>query len=215
MRYIQFKRNTRRIRAGLLCILVCMVFFGCGKDSSAYFEEEHSDEEENISMDTEQMEEDVVECESVCVFVCGQVKYPDVYELQADARICDAIEAAGGMTDKASTEYWNLAEKIQDGQKIYVPTEKEVKQSLEGNLEQMPPSGEYDKVGEAIDDGKININTASLEQLMTLSGIGESRAQGIITYRTEHGAFTKVEDIMNVSGIGNAIFSKMKDQITV
>lgn len=216
MKYIQLRRNRREIRLGLLCICVCMVFFGCGSTSASYFEKETVEEENSESadkrIDTEQEVMQDIQQE-VVVFVCGHVRYPGVYALAQESRICDAIDAAGGMTEKACKDYWNLAERIEDGQKIYVPTKAEAKE--ESFAEQNIENVSVQRVAVQEDDGKININTAELEQLMKLSGIGESRAKAIITYRTEHGAFSTIEEIKNVSGIGDAIFSHMKDQITI
>lgn len=219
MKYIQLNTGKREIRLGLLCIMVCMVFFGCGSSSVSYFESESSVDE---MMDSEEkaakeaLAEDEIQkqekTDSIFVFVCGCVQCPGVYELQTNARIFDAIDAAGGMTEQACAEYWNLAQCLEDGQKIYVPSKKEIKQERVAKLD----SSDLEIVSGVKEAGdKININTANKEQLMQLSGIGESRAEGIITYRTEHGNFSSIEEIRNVSGIGDAIFSKMKDKITV
>ena len=217
MKYIQLIASKREIRLGLLCIMVCMVFFGCGSSSVSYFEEESSsneviDSEEKKLEDETQMQEKVEVTDTIFVFVCGCVQSPGVYELQMNARIFDAIDAAGGMTEQACTEYWNLAQCLEDGKKIYVPSRDEIHQESVAKLSSIDVENVS---GVEETDGKVNINTANKEQLMQLSGVGESRAEGIITYRTEHGNFSSIEEIKNVSGIGDAIFSKMKDKITV
>ena len=217
MKYIQLNASKREIRLGLLCIMVCMVFFGCGSSSVSYFEEESSsnkviDSEEKNLEDETQMQEKVEVTDTIFVFVCGCVQSPGVYELQMNARIFDAIDAAGGMTEQACTEYWNLAQCLEDGQKIYVPSRDEIHQESVAKLSSIDVENVS---GVEETDGKVNINTASKEQLMQLPGVGESRAEGIITYRTEHGNFSSIEEIKNVSGIGDAIFSRMKDKITV
>ena len=101
---------------------------------------------------------------------------------------------------------------MEDGQKIYVPSRDEIHQESVAKLSSIDVENVS---GVEETDGKVNINTANKEQLMQLSGIGESRAEGIITYRTAHGNFSSIEEIKNVSGIGDAIFSRMKDKITV
>lgn len=122
-------------------------------------------------------------------------------------RICDAVEAAGGLTKAASREYWNLAEKLSDGQMIYFPTEEEARER----------KASAEAAGATVEesDGRIDINTADATQLVTIPGIGETRAAAILAYREKNGPFAKVEDIMQVSGIKSALFEKMKDYITI
>ena len=152
------------------------------------------------------------ESSSVCVHVCGSVREEGIYLLSADARIADAVEAAGGFTEDASTTYLNLASKLTDGMKVYVPSFEEV---ADGSL----PGGGGGTIADAgkaaVTGGKININTANLEQLMTLPGIGASRAGDIIAWREQHGGFSEISDIMKVSGIKDAMFEKLKDRICV
>lgn len=149
------------------------------------------------------------------VHICGQVKNPGVYELGKDCRIFEAVEAAGGFTDDAAEELLNLAEKISDGMKIVVLSREEA-EALTAE-EKKTVSGMGAQTGSVAGEKSrlININTASKEELMTLSGIGESRAEDIIRYREESGGFQKIEDIMKVPGIKNAGFQKIKDRITV
>ena len=122
-------------------------------------------------------------------------------------RICDAVEAAGGLTKAASREYWNLAEKLSDGQMIYFPTEEEARER----------KASAEAAGATVEesDGRIDINTADATQLVPIPGIGETRAAAILAYREKNGPFAKVEDIMQVSGIKSALFEKMKDYITI
>jgi competence protein ComEA len=149
------------------------------------------------------------------VYVCGCVKSPDVYELKPGARIIDAVSAAGGFADGAASDYLNLAEPVADGMKIYVPTVQEITEGTvpykTGDLQKtmFSADGSADPSGRE----KVNINTASKEELMTLSGIGEVRAQGIIDYRNGNGKFLKPEDLMKVSGIKEGSFSKIRDRI--
>ena len=144
---------------------------------------------------------------SYVVHVCGQVKEPGVYELEPGSRVYQAVEMAGGFGPDAASWYLNLAQEVADGMKIQVPTEEEA--LAWGN------SGGSLSVGQGQTETKVNLNTADEEQLMTLTGIGESRAADIIRYRQEHGPFERIEDIMNVSGIKEGAFQKIKDSITV
>ena len=141
------------------------------------------------------------------VYVCGCVQNPGVYGLNDKSRVYQAVDMAGGMTTGADKDYLNMAEFLKDGQKIYVPSESE-------NLSGAVGSGADSGISEPKDQ-KVNINTAGKEQLMTLTGIGESRAQDIISYRNTNGVFKALEDIMNVPGIKEAAFAKIKEQITI
>lgn len=150
------------------------------------------------------IEETTYSIQMIAVYVCGAVADPGVYDLQEDARVVDAIEAAGGMREDAASDSINLAEHISDGMKIYIPTVSEANQM---NISSANISANI--------SNKVNINTATKEELMTLRGIGEARATDIIAYREKHGRFDKIEDIMNISGIKQSAFEKIKDDITV
>ena len=146
---------------------------------------------------------------SCFVHVCGQVNAPGVYELEAGSRIYQAVEMAGGFSADAAVWYLNLAQEITDGMKIQVPNLQEAKEwARTGSPQESMLQGDSQ-------EAKVNLNTAGKEQLMTLTGIGESRAEDIIRYRQEHGPFERIEDIMNVSGIKEGAFQKIKDSITV
>lgn len=192
-------------------ILLCMLLCGCGaSDTEAYL---IATQETQIMMESEALDPDTEDKSKgkeapLLVYVCGEVTNPGVYELPAGSRVCDAVEAAGGFTKKASQDYWNLAEMLTDGQMISFPTEEEAEERKKYDTDQA-------ESGKHADDGKININTADAGQLQQLSGIGQTRAEAIVAYRDKHGAFSKVEDIMKVSGIKNALFEKMRDDITV
>lgn len=150
------------------------------------------------------------------VYVNGQVTAPNVYELPPNSRVGDAIEAAGGWTVEANTAVVNLAQPLVDGMQIYVPSEVEV-------VEILPPVVSepdlFTRSGDGIDvtnvGGLVNINSAGLEELDGLPGIGPSTAQKILDYREENGRFSTIEELMNVSGIGEAKFGSVKDLITV
>lgn len=156
------------------------------------------------------------------VYVCGEVQLPGVYTLPEGARIYEALELAGGFTGQAADSWLNLAEPVADGMKLEVPSEAQTKdpswqaqnQSGTGNGENRT-GGNAKTAASGQQTALVNINTASQEELMTLKGIGASRAEDIIRYRKEAGGFTKIEDIMNVPGIKDAAFQKIKENITV
>ena len=133
---------------------------------------------------------------------------PGVYKMAAGARVFEVLECAGGMREDAAKDYLNQAQLLSDGEQIYVPTQEEVQKN------DLPVSSDNKESGITA-DGKVDINLATKEELMTLSGIGESRAESIITYRQSQGNFQSIEDLMNVDGIKEGIYEKIKDSITV
>lgn len=150
--------------------------------------------------------------ETLYVHVCGAVNAPGVYELKTDARIYEALEAAGGMTEDAAADWINQAEALSDGERIYVPTQEEAEESAQSvSGRWADPNG---NAGGSVSD-KININTAAKEELMTLSGIGASKAESILKYRQEHGNFQNIEDLKKIERIKDGVFNKIKDDITV
>lgn len=161
----------------------------------------------------------------IYVHVCGAVKNPGVYQLAYDARVYEAIEKAGGFLEDAAEEALNQAQTLQDGQKLFIPTKtqwekwQETGQTDESGqiiqTGQNSQNGQNTDSGEVLKDGLININTASKEELCTLPGVGESRAQSIIAYREEKGSFATIEEIKNVTGIKDGLFEKIKDKIKV
>lgn len=166
------------------------------------------------------------ETKTLVVHICGAVSAPGVYELPAGSRIIDAVEAGGGFLPEAEEACCNLAEEIVDGCQIYIMTKSE--SCADGQTEkkagiQTSPDSDMQTTDRnvrsnsatALENGLVNLNTADIAALMTLPGIGESRAKAIISYREQHGAFAQIEDIMKISGIKQAAFSKIKDKITV
>ncbi|MCM1135078.1 MAG: helix-hairpin-helix domain-containing protein [Clostridium sp.] len=162
------------------------------------------------------------------VHVCGAVKEPGVYKMDADSRIYQAIEKAGGFMQEADENYLNQADLLSDGMKIYVPTKEEVENAdggiewktgggAEQGKEQEQTRGQGQGQEEVPSEGAfpVNINTAGEAQLCTLPGVGSSKAKSIIAYREKNGAYQKIEDIMNVEGIKDGVFQKIKDSITV
>lgn len=172
--------------------------------------QEGNTQEETESEKVKQQMEGIEPSEEIYVHVCGQVTKPGVYKLTVGARICDAIKAAKGMKKTAAKNFVNQAQRLTDGEQIYIPSKKEVK--VEENL---VASIQNETTQDRSDAGKININTATLEELMTLSGIGESKAKSIMAYRKEHGNFKSIEEIKNIQGIKDGVFNKIKENIIV
>ena len=145
----------------------------------------------------------------ICVYICGAVVSPGVYELPGGSRICDGLEAAGGFTDGADETGINLAGFLRDGDMVYFP---EVGEELPEGAAGVVQSGSS---GSSQTPGLININTASEEALCSLPGIGSSKAGAIIKYREENGPFSDKSQIMNVSGIGQNLYNNIEDLICV
>ena len=169
--------------------------------------------------------------QTIYVDVCGAVVNPGVYELSSDSRVFQAIEKAGGYLPGAAASYLNRARSLYDGQQIYVPTQEEVdSQTIPLTQDETAQDGVVQEgtaqTGTAADNTadatettqagqRINLNTADVSQLSTLTGVGESKALAIIAYREENGPFTSIEDIMNVPGIKEGTYEKIKDKIAI
>ena len=162
---------------------------------------------------------------TIYVDVCGAVVNPGVYELSSDSRVFQAIEKAGGYLPGAAASYLNRARSLYDGQQIYVPsqtiplTQDETAQDgvvQEGTAQTGTAADNTADGTETTQAGqRINLNTADVSQLSTLTGVGESKALAIIAYREENGPFTSIEDIMNVPGIKEGTYEKIKDKIAI
>lgn len=145
----------------------------------------------------------------VLVHVCGAVRNPGVYELPYDARVADALLAAGDFRADADVDYWNLAAPLSDGEQIYVPTESEVAEGF------APDGSGIAGALAGANAGLLNINTASLQELKELPGIGDVKAGAIVSYREAKGGFSSVEEILQVDGIKDGVYEKIKDLICV
>lgn len=217
--------------AAAVCFFLLAGVFYCTAQGSRGVSEEFAaaetdfseDSETSGAMETEASVEkgedtdasaDPAEPKQIRVHVCGAVKQAGVYLLYEHSIIEDAVKAAGGVLDDGAADYLNLAASIHEGDKIYVPFLKDLENPY-GILAESDSSSESVKSVQDSSDGLVNLNTADRNQLMTLTGIGESRADAILAYRSEHGKFQKIEDIMKVSGIKEGAFSKIKDQIKV
>ncbi len=188
-------KKTGNITARIV-LIVFIFMMGCGRESREKLSEAGSDfligEESHAAAETDDGPAEI------CVYVCGAVNAPGVYTLPAGSRVYEAVRMAGGLSDEADERVVNQAEILTDGRQVTIPTKAEVLKEEEGAA-----------------GGPVNINTAGVSELMRLSGVGESRAKDIIAYRKEHGAFSVPEDIMKVPGIKEAVFEKIKDDITV
>ena len=164
--------------------------------------------------------------EMIYVDVCGAVANPGVFQLAAGSRVFQAIEAAGGYLPEAVQNCVNRAGVLTDGQQLYILTQEEMERqgldpaemagASDGQMNGSAGTGQNTGIAaQAQQDNRININTADEAQLTTLTGIGATRAQAIIAYREENGPFAAIEDIMNVQGIKEGTFAKIKDEIVV
>lgn len=180
----------RRLGIVLMILAMLISLTGCkGKENETFALE---------SIDTEEEQKGSQETNGdIYVYVCGAVEQEGVYKLPAGSRIYEAVEMAGGFREDAAKSEVNQAEVLVDEARVYVPTFAEVVSA------------------ETESDGKINLNRATKEELMTLPGVGASRAESIIQYRNENGGFKSIEEIMQISGIKEGLFEKIKDLIKV
>lgn len=207
---MQEKRNLIKIILIVIIVLIVIVYnFFIKKE-----EFEELDYSDFIVNNTNSIENNNInEKNKIKVYVIGEVKNPGVVEIEEGDRIEDAIILAGGTTENTDLSKINLAYYLEDGQKIVVPSINDnVEDKEENNNEDLSEDG---IVGESSNDSKVNINTATETELQTLSGIGESLAERIVTYREENGKFKNIEDLKNVSGIGDKKFESLKEYIKI
>lgn len=216
---------------GLLLIIIILSNLGI------YFyltnQIESSKNTEAIYVEDTVSDEDIAEEKEIYkVDIKGAVVNPDVYELEKGSRVIDVIKVAGGLTEFADTRVNNLSKNITDEMVIVIYTKEEVETFTEVKEKEIQENKECISYNENINndscidspsedissseiDTKLSLNSASLDLLMTLPGIGESKAKNIIAYREENGGFKSIEDIKNISGIGESVFEKIKDYITI
>lgn len=164
------------------------------------------------------IEETTTVPETIAVYLCGEVVNPGVYLLDAGSRLYQAVELAGGLTDQARAEAVNLARVLTDSEQIYIPNVSEAVSQTEGsqaNGLSGTASAETLVRNEVVSDFPVNINQATVSDLMKLPGIGQVKAEAIVTYREANGSFSSIEEIKNVPGIKEAAFEKIKGLITV
>lgn len=226
------------ILTGLTVTLFLLMQTGCGREDTVYLQTDSKTDRtgqttevltEDVEATAEQGAEtqaaspedtatDVAEVSGTavcCVYVCGAVNEPGVYELPEGSRICDAISLAGGLTAEACLDVVNQAEPVTDGQMIRIPTRAEAEAGLTGLNESSAGTSTGTQVSAGADDDRVNLNTAGTAELMTLPGIGEAKAASIVAYRESHGAFGTAEEIMNVEGIKEGVYNRIKEYIKV
>ena len=205
-----FKINKKIVVIVLIIVLIAIVYYIyiTNNDSESF-----SIEDKFLNKIENETKEEKNEEKRIKVHVDGCVVKPGIVEIEEGARISDAIEKAGGLTDEANISKINLAYILEDGIKIHIPSHTETEE--EKNMEENYLTGENEsQTTSKKTSGKININTASQAELQTLPGIGDSTAQKIINYRGENGKFSSIEDIKNVKGIGQSKYETIKDLIT-
>lgn len=208
-------RNIVLIILALFCILSS--FYLYGRNKSKVFKDEYM---KNIFVEESESEKDILENDSVetlgenvvnntpnkiTVEIKGEVKNPDVYEIDDGSIIRDLINMAGGLTQEANIDGINRAEKLRANQLIVIPNNDNANNNIGSSIVSTGSSS----------DGIININTATLSELQNITGVGEVKAQSIISYREKNGGFKSIEEIKNVDGIGDKTFEKIKDQISI
>lgn len=193
-------------------------------------------EKQDVSLENK---EEVKKETKIRVDIKGLINKPGVYEMDTGSRVIDLINKAGGLKESANTEYINLSKKLEDEMIIIIYSNDDVSKFREtdknviyikykcdcpdninsaciNESDKVNTNGvESNKKEQTEDKNLISINTGTVEELMTISGVGESKAKAIIKYREENGEFKTIEDIKNVSGIGDALYSKIKDYIKV
>ncbi len=196
---MQKKKQKRKGCMILVVLLLCMTMWGCAEKNQGW----------QVTLETapaETVPSSVAETAAeIWVYICGAVSQPGVYSLKEGARLYQLLELAGGATAEGALEAVNLAALLTDGQKVVIPTWEQV----------TDPAWTENEQGEGVAERKVNINNASAEELMTLPGIGASRAAAIIQYREEQGPFQSIEQIMEVSGIKEGAFQKIQDKICI
>ena len=183
---------------GILLILVGM--------GSLFSKKEESVEETTVVEMTvlaEKTEVSTTQETVIFVDIKGAVKNPGVYQMKVGDRVKDALDAAGGLTAEADSQKVNLAQRVEDQMVIVVPKVGEEAEAI--------PAGATSK--EVSKEGKVNINTATVEELKTLKGVGEKKAEAIIEYRKKNGSFKTKEDLMKVRGIGKKLFESFEERI--
>lgn len=196
---IYFKRKEI-ISITIILVLVIIILF-----QSFHNDKEIEINESNI-IEKKESKQKEVDNEKIIVDIKGEINKPGIYEMNNGNRIIDVITKAGGLTKNADTNSINLSEKIVDEMVIIIPTL---------NINNTSILTDKKVINDLPKDKRISINTASIDELMTIKGIGTTKAKNIIEYRNKNGKFKKIEDIKEVSGIGNSTFEKIKNYIKI
>lgn len=202
----------------------CLLAAACGERENVYFQTETSvagtQQNEDVAA-TEIMAENNADDTQTAgsdkkrfVYICGAVNVPGVYEVEQNARLYEVVEAAGGLREDAAEESVNQARQIEDGEMIRILTQEEAAQAGD---EEAGEGAENDVKAETANDsdGRIDLNLATVAELMTLPGIGQAKADSIVRYREKNGAFSSIEEIKQVEGIKEGVYNRIKDHIKV
>lgn len=215
------KQVTYKKAISFFCILIALgsiylIFFDNSKEKEMIL---HQEDKQAFKQNKNQPSKNVEQSQPsnniksnkniIYVYICGAVNKPNVYKVKEGTRVFEVVKLAGGLTQDADANYINQSEVLKDEQYLYFPTKKEIKKeyTITNSAKQIQKTKEKIIL--------INLNTATKEQLMELRGIGESKALDIINYREKNSGFKKIEEIMNIQGIKQAVFNKIKDFITV
>lgn len=204
MNWLNQHKKAIVLAASAAVFTAIMIFLATGKNKEPVKQAVPTEAENTVVKQEANNDES---SETIVIDIKGAVQHPGVYEMRTGDRVSQAIEKAGGTSEQADEVQVNLAEILQDGIVVYIPKKGEETAVQQGG-----------GVSVQSDGGKgalVNINTATLEELQGISGVGPSKAEAIIAYREENGRFQTIEDITKVSGIGEKSFEKIKSSITV
>lgn len=195
-----------KIQIGCFLGLLLLGLSACSQKTDIYLEEYGTDsqntEAKDMMQDAEALQEETQD-KVFYVYICGAVVNPGVYTLPQGSRIYEVIQAAGGLCDEAEDTLVNQAEPVSDGMMIRIYTKEEAELQKEMSADNMQS------------DGKLDINAAGVTELMTLPGIGSAKAEAIVSYRTENGNFSNIEELMDIPGIKEGIFAQIREHIKV
>ena len=206
-------QKQKKIISIILLIIAVLTYY-------YFYTKNNTEEINNKDLEISNNQTQETKEEKIVVHITGAVNKEGIIELEENARLADAIEKAGGTKENADIKNINLATILEDGMKVHIPTVEETQTNneninVENNANSQINAGTKIITSNTKTQGKININTATEEELDTLPGIGPSTASKIIDYRKENGKFKSVEEIKEVSGIGDAKYEKIKKLITI
>lgn len=209
---MEILNKKQKIIVVLLIIIMCIVIGYYIISKTEKYDYSDIEKISNIIEEDQEVDDNIIE-NKIVIHITGEVEEEGVIELEKGARISDAIEEAGGTTEEADLSNVNLAYSLSDGQKVKIPNINEKDEEI---IVVEEKAGDNIIIeGNKSKEEKININKAAQTEIETLPGIGPSTALKIITYRNEHGKFKNIEDIKNVSGIGDSKFENIKEYICV
>ena len=209
---MEILNKKQKIIVVVLIIIMCIVIGYYIISKTEKYDYSDIEKISNIIEEDQEVDDNIIE-NKIVIHITGEVEEEGVIELEKGARISDAIEEAGGTTEEADLSNANLAYSLSDGQKVKIPNINEKDEEI---IVVEEKAGDNIIIeGNKSKEEKININKAAQTEIETLPGIGPSTALKIITYRNEHGKFKNIEDIKNVSGIGDSKFENIKEYICV